>query len=312
VYAKRHEDFFAQAGLDGRKRRVTIGRCSEMSLAEARQRARVVLDSLRRGIDGREQVITKQVGTDHMDTPAHRIEVLTSEWPSNLKALDDAARELGIGAERLKGLADGGFATHYRIDGGAPLFRMSELKRWAAANLVQQIAGRELPAPIRVIAPAPRISDFRKVPVSLREIVGLCDITDEILRTGIYFLCREGALLYVGQSVNATTRVAEHYRRYEFDSVFFLPWPADDLNRIEGALIRALRPALNGKTPTGKMRAPSSSNDGDADLIALITNATKATAIEITAPEAIEAIRRDAEEPSPVVTRVTTMRDTTP
>jgi hypothetical protein len=150
-----------------------------------------------------------------MEHPEHQIQVLTSEWPSGLKTIEEAARELNIDAERLRALADGGFAPHYRIDSGAPLFRMSELKRWAGANLVERIAGRDLPAPIRIVVPAPKVQDFRRVPIALREIAGLCDITDETLRTGIYFLCRDGALLYVGQSINVAYRVAEHSRRYE-------------------------------------------------------------------------------------------------
>jgi hypothetical protein len=207
---------------------------------------------------------------DGMTSPIHRVEALTSEWPSGLKTLGEAAVDLGIAPERLQGLADGGFAPHYRIDGGPAFFKSAELKRWAGVNLVERVTGRDLPAPVRIIAPAQAVSDFRKVPATMREIVGLCDITDEILRTGIYFLCRDGALLYIGQSVNAAGRVAEHYRRYEFESVFFLPWPADDLNRIEAALIRTLRPTLNGKSSNGKMRTSFGQVSTDAEIIAAL------------------------------------------
>jgi hypothetical protein len=48
----------------------------------------------------------------------------------------------------------------------------------------------------------------------------------------------------------AHSRVSGHHRRYTFDTVFFLPWPGDDLDRIEGALIRSLRPPFNGKKCT--------------------------------------------------------------
>jgi hypothetical protein len=199
------------------------------------------------------------------------MDVFTADWPSGLKTVEQAAADLCIGPNRLLDLANGGFAPHYRIDGGAPLFRISELKRWAAVNLMQVVEGRDRPAPVRVIAPAPRVVDFRKVPQALREIVGLCDITDEIMRTGVYFLCRDGCVLYVGQSINAAARVAEHYRRYEFESVLFLPWPGDDLDRLEAALIRELRPPLNGKTSNGHMRAPLGGDD--AAVIAGLTNA---------------------------------------
>ena len=141
--------------------------------------------------------------------------------------------------------------------------------------MIDRVEGRDLPAPVRVVVPASLVEDYRKVPTSLREIVGLCDITDEIMRTGIYFLCRDNALLYVGQSRNAASRVAEHSKRYELDFVFFLPWPADDLNRVEAALIRALRPPLNGKGANGTMKTSAGESAGDAVLIARITNPPK-------------------------------------
>jgi hypothetical protein len=209
---------------------------------------------------------------------ARHVQAFTAEWPRDLKSAQEAARSLGISADRLIGLADGGFAPHYRIDGGPPQFKLAELKGWASTTLVSRCKGRELPEPIRVVVAAPP-PDLRKVPPALREIPGLADITDAARRTGIYFLCRDGVLLYVGQSINAYARVAEHTKYREFDSAFFLPWPADDLNRIEAALIRTLTPPLNGRLPNGKMRVngyqgggPSRGGaaDDDAPLLASI------------------------------------------
>jgi hypothetical protein len=54
--------------------------------------------------------------------PRHTVEVNSTEWqykpdwPNGLKSADDAARDLGISSRRLQGLADGGFAPHYRIE----------------------------------------------------------------------------------------------------------------------------------------------------------------------------------------------------
>jgi hypothetical protein len=144
--------------------------------------------------------------------PEHFVQVITNEWPTGLHSLDDAAREIGISSERLRGLADGGYAPHYRIDGGPPQFRFAELKRWAALNLMQHVEGKKLPSSVRVVVEAPRVQDFRRVPTSLREVIGLCDITDQLRRIGIYFLCRDGAVVYVGQSVNVATRTNEHMK----------------------------------------------------------------------------------------------------
>ena len=204
----------------------------------------------------------------------HSVSVLTSEWPTNLKTLDEAANDLGVSLDRLRMLTDGGYAPHFRIDGGPPLFRISELRRWAGSNLVQQVDGKDIPSPVKVIVAPEVVKDFRRVPSGLRQLAGLCDITDEIMRTGIYFLCRDGAVLYVGQSVNAAARITEHYRRYEFDTVFFLPWPGDDLNRIEAALIRATRPPLNGKGNNGTMRTSFGSTEEDNELLLSIFDST--------------------------------------
>ena len=201
-----------------------------------------------------------------------RVVALVLNMPQNLVTLEEAAAGVDLKPERLLGLADGGYAPHYRIDGGPPQFRMPELRQWVANNLVEHVEGRKLPEPVRIITDAKRVSDYRKVPVPLREIVGLCDVTSEIVRTGVYFLCREGVVLYVGQSVNVASRIHDHYKRWEFDSTLFLPWPADDLDRLEGALIRALRPSFNGKHPKGKMHAPFADPSADAGVIASITN----------------------------------------
>ncbi len=202
-----------------------------------------------------------------MEAPEHRIEALSSLWPVGLKSLDEAATQIGLSAARLRLLADGGYAPHYRVDGGDPLFRQTELKAWAAQNVLERVQGNILPQPIRVVVPASRLADFSKTPSAIREIEGLCDISGEARRTGIYFLCHDGELVYVGQSVDVANRVANHRSsRRDFDSVFFLPWPGDDLDRIEGALIRALRPALNGTLNGGRMRAPGNANDDQAVL----------------------------------------------
>ena len=76
-----------------------------------------------------------QPAGEPVQQPRHRIEIASAEWtekiewPNGLRSADDAGRDLGIGGARLTALADGGFAPHYRVDGGPPQFRISELKR---------------------------------------------------------------------------------------------------------------------------------------------------------------------------------------
>lgn len=208
----------------------------------------------------------------------HKISALSTEWPGNLQSAADVAPDLGLSADRLIGLADAGFAPHYRIDGGSPLFKKVEVKRWAAANLLQKIDGHSLPEPVRVVLPASRVTDVRNVPPSIREIVGLCDISAECLRCGIYFLCSNAELLYIGQSKNAIARVGSHAAQASvgiaregkvknFTRVYFLPWPADDLDRVEAALIRTLTPPLNGRSARGEWKTSSGNREIDAGVI---------------------------------------------
>jgi hypothetical protein len=62
---------------------------------------------------------------------------------------------------------------------------------------------------------------------------------------GIYFLFREGILLYIGQAVNVPRRVEEHFRKKGFDSWSWIPVPPSKLTEAETFLIRKFRPALN-------------------------------------------------------------------
>jgi hypothetical protein len=204
-----------------------------------------------------------------MEKPAYTITQITDGWPSSLKTAEDISQAIGISAERLIQLADSGYAPHWRIDNGLPFFRLGEIKEWLSENVVERIKGRPLPQAVIVSVTKERISDYRNVPEQLRQIPGLVDITGEARRSGIYFLCQDNELLYVGQSVSVSARISSHHHEGKFNRVIFMPWPPDDLNSVEGALIRALRPPLNGQTATGKMMGPRT-NATDDTIMQLI------------------------------------------
>jgi len=92
---------------------------------------------------------------------------------------------------------------------------------------------------------------------------------------GIYFLILEGQVVYVGQSLNSGSRLLEHLREMrrgkrrfaeskKFDRVLFRRCSPSDLDRLERALIRLLRPRFNKIVP--KMNQCD-----DAEAIALIS-----------------------------------------
>lgn len=214
-----------------------------------------------------------------MEKPAHIITQITDGWPSSLKTADEICQGLGISAERLIQLADSGYAPHWRIDNGSPLFRIGEVKDWISQNALERVKGKPLPQAFTVIVAKERISDYRNVPEQLRQIPGLIDISAEARRSGIYFLCKDNELLYVGQSVSVYARILAHHHEGKFNRVIFMPWPPDDLNSVEGALIRALRPPLNGQTVNGKMMGPTSKNSDD-EIMQLILEPKPTAAAE--------------------------------
>ena len=92
----------------------------------------------------------------------------------------------------------------------------AEAEGWAAA-----VKGTQLPVSLRQIAALPR---YKKT-------------------SGVYFLFLANELIYVGQSKNLHSRVADH--NIQFDEFSFVAVPTDKLDAVEAFFIDRLRPRLN-------------------------------------------------------------------
>lgn len=69
---------------------------------------------------------------------------------------------------------------------------------------------------------------------SLEDIKQLPDITFDFKnRTGIYFLFKDGELIYIGKSVNVFSRISDHYNHKNFDSFKVLPCKEEELEGLE-------------------------------------------------------------------------------
>jgi hypothetical protein len=70
---------------------------------------------------------------------------------------------------------------------------------------------------------------------------------------GIYFLIVGEEIVYVGQSINVMTRMADHARRIKFKRFAFAPFPREHLDLVESIYIHLFRPRFNGvdETPGG-------------------------------------------------------------
>jgi excisionase family DNA binding protein len=173
--------------------------------------------------------------------------VRDDQWPSGLKPATEVATVTGLALSRVLELADAHVIPHWRIDGGEPLFRIAEVKDWLArTHLLTRYEGKPIPMSFIVATEVPAVAS--DVPLALRPMAkDLQFLPIAGQRAGIYFLCVGDGVVYVGQSVCPVARVAQHLTSGKvFDRAFVYPCLPEHLNLLEGALIRALVPELNG------------------------------------------------------------------
>jgi hypothetical protein len=188
-----------------------------------------------------------------------------------LVPIEKLAGKIKLSVDRIRDLADAGYIPHWRVDGGEPLFDVAEVRRWVNDNLVSYNPGKPLPTHFCLTTDMEQPCSGERLPVELRNIHGLMDVTGVLsLHSGIYFLCLENQVVYVGQSKQASSRISQHMNSKEFDRILFLRWPAFDLDRAEGAIIRLLRPRLNASGKQHRVCAPGRPHD-DTALLAEIS-----------------------------------------
>lgn len=76
--------------------------------------------------------------------------------------------------------------------------------------------------------------------------IQLPDLT-AFAQPGVYFLLRQGVVVYVGQAVDARRRIGEHIGDggKSFDAVSFIPCPRPRLDAVERHYIEMLLPEYN-------------------------------------------------------------------
>lgn len=164
----------------------------------------------------------------------------------NTLSVDDMAKKAGVAPDRLRELCAAGFIPHHRVDGGEPRFRTGETMQWVRDNLLQSWEGVPLPRYAAVWTSEDALKPAACAPVCLRGLENLHPLAMPPRLSGIYFLCRNDVVVYVGQSTDVYSRVPAHRGVKDFDVVYFWPVPPSDLDRVEGAFIRLIKPCLNG------------------------------------------------------------------
>lgn len=168
-------------------------------------------------------------------------------WPSGLKRAIDVSEQTGMSEARIRELADARLIPHWRIDGGDPLFKLSEVKEWLArTRLLTRCDGGAVPLSFVVMTEYPALTT--QLPAALRAIAEWLRTVPLTNAVGIYFLCSGESIVYIGQSVSVAGRIAQHRHDGKvFDRAFVLPCLPEHLNLLEGHFIRAIRPTLNGR-----------------------------------------------------------------
>jgi hypothetical protein len=103
---------------------------------------------------------------------------------------------------------------------------------------------------------------------------------------GVYFLCQDKELVYIGQSTNIITMVGSHLnRRTVFDRVMFIEVEPKSLGLVSAALVRHLKPSGNAMFASGNMRTRSKIADSLAEEIIKQLKAPRSGPFSITSPQ---------------------------
>lgn len=165
-----------------------------------------------------------------------------AEWPTGMKTAAMISEQVGLPEKRILELAEAQYIPHWRLDGGEPMFKVVEVKKWAAINILSRADGKSYPVELRVMVNPPDAVD---APLSIRDIPHLKSVPLGY-PAGVYFLVNGDEVVYIGQSVSPLARIGQHKDSKEYDKAFMIPVPREELDHVEGALIRLFNPVLNG------------------------------------------------------------------
>ena len=169
--------------------------------------------------------------------------------------LSEALNKRGypFSAERIDELAKSNYIPFLLVDGKHYRYLKKETSQFITENLVSTLETGAYPVVLPVVVPPDSID----CPYSLRKINRHLVNLPDIFHSGVYFLCLEGEVVYVGQSINVANRLSEHLRTKIFDRVFILPIIKYNLDIVETAFILLLKPRYN-ITNKGRLSTPVS------------------------------------------------------
>jgi hypothetical protein len=153
---------------------------------------------------------------------------------------------------RITELAQSKLIPHYEFEGEV-LFKYTESKKWIEENLLVPVDCVPIPMSLAITPIIIRPEGYDTPDVLKGLSTFLLPLQIQSLKhasfSGVYFLCFENDVVYVGQSKDVSCRVGAHMGVKEFDFAFCLRVPKSDLNFVESEFIMKLQPKYNyGKT----------------------------------------------------------------
>lgn len=179
--------------------------------------------------------------------------------PQGWLTSSEVSARLGFGPMALDALV-AGFRSGTRI--GAAIERrsmdleLSQAEERASDRILRELteaqeaayyAGRAISARARAMNRFDAEESPRTPPPEIAGVEGLAQLG--AIRLGyVYFLVREGRVVYVGQTrVGWPARIEQHAAdpNKDFDDVWFIRCPMESLDEVEGRYIREIRPEYN-------------------------------------------------------------------
>ena len=163
---------------------------------------------------------------------------------NSLITAEDLAKKLrGLMAlEDIKYYAEHNWMPHYSYGAETQAFNFKEVTAWMRNNLYKH-EGKTLPINYVRLKHTPVAKNITAEPPE--EIKNESDLIQVPAGypPGVYFLCQDKDIVYVGQTGNLGSRLAQHLQDKIFDKVYFIP--TENCGQVEANYIRKLKPMYN-------------------------------------------------------------------
>ena len=150
-------------------------------------------------------------------------------------------------AAYINDLAEKRLIKHYVLQGEYEKVYLFDNDEVIAQLDIQEVEAKKTTEIVKIQCYDKKINHTDNVPLEISKIEELYRIPETLFHSGtcIYFLCREGRVVYVGQAENIHSRLLEHHKTKNFDDVFYIRVSANKMSKIESSLIAYLRPEYN-------------------------------------------------------------------